>query len=112
MDAPAHLVPNDEPLPDLALESLRLSPTEVIHAFHKPFQSLVNPSYIREHAFRGGEPYYAIDVTEEIRTSGVQWSPSPGIDEVGGSDIDGRLEIWGLTGWYLNVFLKIMGLYA
>lgn len=57
------------------------------------------------------EPYYAIDVTTKIQESGVPFAPTSGIDEVGGSDQPGLLEIWGLTGWYTNVFLRLMDLY-
>lgn len=103
--------PADDPLPSLSMDSLTLSPEEVIHAFSQPFDFLIDTNRIRPHAFRGQTPYYAVDVTDEVEKAGISWSPSTGMDEVGGSSRPGRLEIWGLTGWYLNIFLQRMGLY-
>jgi len=39
---------------------------------------------------------------------GIEWSSAgaESKDEVGGG-FDGRLEIWGLTGWYLNLLMKV-----
>lgn len=102
----------DSILPSLDPLQLRLSPEEVVQTFHEPFTSLIRPSSLRPHAFRGGEPYYAIDVTQKMIETGVPFSPASGVDEVGGSDRPGRLEIWGLTGWYTNLFLRLMGLYS
>ncbi|KAG8946083.1 hypothetical protein FRC04_012061 [Tulasnella sp. 424] len=100
-----------DPLPSISLKSLTLSPAEVVHAFHKPFESLVDLKVVRPHAFRGSTAYYAVDVTDEAHAAGID-SPAPTEeDEVGGSPQPGRLEIWGLTGWYLNVFMRTMGLY-
>ncbi|KAG9018893.1 hypothetical protein FRB90_008474 [Tulasnella sp. 427] len=100
-----------DPVPSLTLDSLTLSTAEVVHAFHKPLTSLVDLTCIRPHAFRGSTAYYAVDVTDEARAAGID-SPAPtDVDEVGGSPVPGRLEIWGLTGWYLNIFMRTMGLY-
>ncbi|KAG9046607.1 hypothetical protein FS837_003982 [Tulasnella sp. UAMH 9824] len=105
------LASTTDPLPEISLKSLTLSPAEVIHAFHKPFTALVDQDIIRPHGFRGFTPYYAVDVTDEANAAGIE-SPAPtDEDEVGGSPQSGRLEIWGLTGWYLNVFMRTMGLY-
>ena len=40
---------------------------------------------------------------------GIEWSNAGANfeDEVGGG-FGGRLEVWGLTGWYLNLFMKIV----
>lgn len=32
------------------------------------------------------------------------------IDEIGGGKA-GRLEVWGLTGWYLNLLMKALNIY-
>jgi len=85
--------PLDESLPSLSMNALIPSPPEVLHIFHQPFSSLINPSQLREHSFRGGEPYYAIDVTSEVQNLDIAWSASTGVDEVGGSGQVGKLEI-------------------
>ena len=93
------------------MPSLTLSPAEVFHAFHRPLIELVNPQFLRQHAFRGGTSYWATDVTSSVEGLEIDWLPASGMDEVGGSGGSGRLEIWGLTGWYLNSFLRLLNLY-
>ena len=95
------------PLPSPPLSSLTLSQVEVAAAFHLPLHRLTDPHYLREHQFRGSAPYWAYDVTNLV-TPGVEWSCTGAepTDDVGGG-LDGRLEIWGLTGWYLNLLMKI-----
>ncbi|KAG8918617.1 hypothetical protein FRC01_001757, partial [Tulasnella sp. 417] len=100
-----------DPLPNISLKSLILSPTEVVHAFHKPFAALVDLDIIRPHAFRGFTPYYAVDVTDEATAAGIDDPAPTEADEEGGSPRIGRLEIWGLSGWYLNLFMRTMELY-
>ncbi|KIO26526.1 hypothetical protein M407DRAFT_24244 [Tulasnella calospora MUT 4182] len=108
---PLPLASATDTLPNISLKSLTLSPLEVVHAFHKPFNALVDQDIIRPHAFRGFTPYYAVDVTDEAHAAGID-SPAPtDVDEEGGSPRPGRLEIWGLTGWYLNLFMRTMDLY-
>lgn len=111
IEEPTYLRPSEDPLPSLSTKSLTLSPLEVIHAFSQPFSRLIDQSNIRPHAFRGSAPYYAVDVTEEAEAANIEWAPTTDIDEVGDSDRPGRLEIWGLTGWYLNLLMKRLGLY-
>lgn len=111
LTTPSCLDPTDDALPPMRMDAFTLSPAEVVHLFHQRFTDLVDPKVLRPHAFRGGEPYYAIDVTSEVQHSGIKFAAATGIDEVGGSDRPGRLEIWGLTGWYTNVFMRLMDLY-
>lgn len=91
-----------------SLSSLTLSRNEVATTFHLPLRRLSDSRYHREHRFRGSFPYWACDVTDLV-APGTEWSnagaSSP--DKVG-RGIDGRLEIWGLTGWYLNMFLRVL----
>ncbi|KAG9001490.1 hypothetical protein FRB94_006568 [Tulasnella sp. JGI-2019a] len=110
---PSYLDPSDEALPSMQLDAFTLSPAEVIHLFHERFVDLVDPNVLRPHvlAFRGLDPYYAVDVTSEVEGSGIKFAVATGIDEVGGSEQPGRLEIWGLTGWYTNMFMRLMELY-
>lgn len=98
----------DEPLPSLDISNLALSPKEVAQAFHLPFSAACDHSRLRNHLFRGGEPYPTVDVTDLV--TGVDWAKqgSTPVDEVGGGRA-GRLEVWGLTGWYLSAFLRALG---
>ena len=111
------------PLPSLSLSTLTLSPREVAHAFHLPFSAAVSPPRLHSYMFRGARPYYAISVADIVAGSGavhtdnadgvaeVRWmnDPEPR-DEIGGGK-EGRLEVWGLTGWYLNALMRILRVY-
>ncbi|KAF9778415.1 NUDIX hydrolase domain-like protein [Thelephora terrestris] len=95
------------PLRSPMLSSLTLSRTEVAAVLHLPLNRLVDPSYLREHRFRGSSPYWACDVTDLVEP-GIEWS-NPGVnsgDELVGGTC-GWLESWGLTGWYLNLLMKV-----
>ena len=128
-DPPPHLAQSssvengdlDAPLPSINLSNLVLSQKEVAHAFHLPLSDVRSATRLHEYLFRGGVPYFAIDVSdiinrhvegEVVSSNGpVAWASDPEQrDEIGGGR-EGRLEVWGLTGWYLNVFLKTLGLY-
>ncbi|KAK7687940.1 hypothetical protein QCA50_009159 [Cerrena zonata] len=114
-----------EPLSSLDLSTLNLSPREVAHAFHLPLSAVIAPHRLHHYLFRGDRPYYAIDVSDIIRakfkdpsrpdvvssTSDISWvSDSEGRDEIGGGQ-EGRLEAWGLTGWYLTTLFRRLGVY-
>lgn len=98
------------PLLSPPLSSLTLSQAEVATVFHLPLSRLTNPHYLREHRFygSGSSSYWACDVTDLV-APGIEWSNAGANfrNEVGGQS-DGRLEIWGLTGWYLNLLLKVL----
>lgn len=111
----------DTPLPSLNLTSLVLSTREVAHAFHLPLPALRSASRLHEYLFRGHSPYFAVDVSDIIAAheSGqvvssngpIGWASDPQQrDEIGGG-LEGRLEVWGLTGWYLNVLMRTLGVY-
>jgi 8-oxo-dGTP pyrophosphatase MutT (NUDIX family) len=119
--APASADPH-APLPDLDLSTLRLSPAEVAGVFHLSLSDAVSPARLRAHPLRRGvdvEPYWAVTVSDLLsprhgKDSNVmqRWSTDPqGRDEIGGGR-EGRLEVWGLTGWYLNVFFRALGVYT
>lgn len=112
----------DTPLPNLNMSDLSLSQKEVAHAFHLPLSELVSAPRLHQYLFRGRIPYVAIDVTDiivnhaggQVVSSDGQapWTSDPtGRDEIGDGK-EGRLEVWGLTGWYLNVLMKILGVYS
>lgn len=88
------------------MSTLVPSTPEVAHIFHLPFAEIANPSRTRMHQFRGESPYWAVDVTDRIGDT-VRWTKEAPEDEVGGGR-GGRLEIWGLTGWYLNLFMRAL----
>ncbi|KAM5530148.1 hypothetical protein V8D89_016183 [Ganoderma adspersum] len=111
------------PLPSLSLSSLTLSPQEVTHAFHLPFSAVLSPLRLRPSLFRGQQPYYAISVTdlvsdldsvhpERALNQLSAWSNNAEQEFQTGNDQGGRLEVWGLTGWYLCTFLRILGVYG
>ncbi|KZT37954.1 hypothetical protein SISSUDRAFT_986927 [Sistotremastrum suecicum HHB10207 ss-3] len=81
----------DRPLASLCLESLVLNTTEVAQVFHLPVQMLKEQRRLREHLFRDLHPYWAVDVTDRVGS---------------GDQVRSRLEIWGLTGWYLNLLMR------
>lgn len=81
---------------------------------------MLSPTRMHSYLFRGARPYYAISVADIVRGphgvhSGggdeVQWATDPEQrDEIGGGR-EGRLEVWGLTGWYLYSLMRILGVY-
>lgn len=71
---------------------------------------MVSPARIKQHTFRGQRSYLRIRVSDLVAGSGVRWEGNTGIDEVGGG-MNGELEIWGLTGWYLSVLMKTLQVY-
>ncbi|KAI0334512.1 hypothetical protein GY45DRAFT_1343261 [Cubamyces sp. BRFM 1775] len=112
-------IDDDAPLPSLPLSSLTLSPREVAHAFHLPLEAALSPTRLHSYLFRGQRPYYAVSVADIVRGTNavhsdggeVQWINDPEQrDEIGGGR-EGRLEVWGLTGWYLYSLMRILGVY-
>ncbi|CAE6482047.1 unnamed protein product [Rhizoctonia solani] len=105
----------DAALPSLQISSIRPSYPEVAHVFHltlKDIADLDQRQRLRAHSFRQGAPYWSIDVTDKVSEApGLTWADASGIDEVGGSDRPGRLEVWGLTGWYVNVLMQWLDVY-
>ncbi|KDQ61570.1 hypothetical protein JAAARDRAFT_31027 [Jaapia argillacea MUCL 33604] len=101
------------PLPCLSMSSLTPSQSEVAHIFHLPFSELVNPLRLRPHLFRSDiqRPYWAITVSDMIEGGSAEWSNDEDqMDEIGGGR-DGRLEVWGLTGWYVNLVMNALKVY-
>lgn len=91
--------------------------------FHVPLTELTAPARLRSYLFRGERPYWAVDVTDLVRSaevlSGASGSTSVSTeavhgellpDEVGSGE-EGRVEIWGLTGWYLSLLLRRLQTY-
>ena len=90
----------------------QLSPSEVAAVIHLPLSALMSPTRIRSSLFRRQEPYWVVDVTDmvqpTIRAERVTTRAAEEIkDELGYE----RIEVWGLTGWYLSLLLKILQVY-
>jgi hypothetical protein len=108
---------DDEPLPSLDIDILRkqLSPSEVAAVIHLPLSALVSPTRIRNSLYRRQEPYKVVDVTDmvqsTIRSSIRAETVTNRTAEEIKDQIDERIEVWGLTGWYLSLLLKILQVY-
>jgi nudix motif 8 len=87
-----------KPLPSLDMSTLVLSPREVAHTFHLTLAEARAPKRISLHHFRGRRPYWAVDVTDFAPLA----APAPYVRDEAGGGRSGRLEVWGLTGWYLS----------
>jgi hypothetical protein len=60
--------------------------------------------------FRAASPYWAIDVSDLVQ--GFEGVNDPvEHPEVGGGK-EGRLEVWGLTGWYMSLLMRILKVYT
>ena len=106
----------NDALPSITLASLRPSPPEVSELFHLPLAQLVDPTRIRLHALKNRPPYWAIDVTEHVLPTdeGNDRTAWQGIDEVGNSGdpaVPNKVEVWGLTAWYINEFMRRLNVY-
>ncbi|KAJ7460630.1 hypothetical protein FB451DRAFT_497205 [Mycena latifolia] len=104
-------VNGNEPLPSIDLSAIEraASKDEVAAIFHLPLAELANPSRLRQYLFRDQRPYWAVEVSDLVPagqdgefTSGSIETLLVQEDEVGGGR-EGRLEVWGLTGWYLSL---------
>lgn len=97
----------DAPLPSLSVASLRPSMPEVAHCFHLPLSAMLSPARLTTDIFRGARPYSRIKVSDLVAGFGLTWENNTGVNEVGGG-MDGELEVWGLTGWYLTVLMTTL----
>ncbi|KAI5832239.1 hypothetical protein K523DRAFT_361818 [Schizophyllum commune Tattone D] len=106
----------DTPLPSVDLEVIRSQKelTEVADVFHLPLAEI--PSRIRPSFFRGHRPYNAIEVSDlaipgryNLQTRNSPLQSEEDDSEIGPSGDPGtKLEIWGLTGWYLTLLTRII----
>ncbi|KZT27809.1 hypothetical protein NEOLEDRAFT_1059915 [Neolentinus lepideus HHB14362 ss-1] len=108
-----HPSSDSDPLPSISLSDLRASAPEVAHIFHLPFTEVTNPDRLRVHDFRRqvDQPYWAITMSDFISGGATEWaSDSLQRDKIGGGR-GGRLEVWGLTGWYMTMLMRALGVY-
>ncbi|KAF8817505.1 hypothetical protein BYT27DRAFT_7126324 [Phlegmacium glaucopus] len=108
---------DDEPLPSLDIDVLRkqLSPSEVATVIHLPLSALISPTRVRNSHFRRQQPYWVVDVTDMVQSiNTAETVTSRSVEDIAdelGPGVDGRIEIWGLTGWYLSLLMKILRVY-
>jgi 8-oxo-dGTP pyrophosphatase MutT (NUDIX family) len=108
----------DEPFPSLDMDVIRTqaSPSEVATAIHLPLKAFASPTRIRTSIFRLSEPYWTIDVTDIVQSALTEEAVTNKTaeeevkDEVG-PGVNGRIEVWGLTGWYLSLLMKALQVY-
>ncbi|KAH9995593.1 NUDIX hydrolase domain-like protein [Russula vinacea] len=81
----------ETPLSSLRMNSLTLSQSEVAVAFHLPLAVAATPARLKLDHFRGGQAYWAV--------------------EASGDGPEERVEVWGLTGWYLSLFMRALKIY-
>jgi len=93
----------DEPFPSLDMNTLRCqaSPVEVATTIHLPLKFFASPTRIRTSEYRAQESYWVIDVTDLVQ-SAVNLSEE---------ERSGRIEVWGLTGWYISMLMKVLQVY-
>ncbi|KAI0255849.1 NUDIX hydrolase domain-like protein [Lactifluus subvellereus] len=96
----------EAPLLSLSMDSLVLSPLEVAAAFQLPLAAAVAPARLQVDYFRGGRPYYAIEVSDLI-----QGAPQSELSRTGGHGRAKKVEVWGLTGLYLFLLMKALRIY-
>ena len=110
-----HEPSEDDPLPSIDLLSLHseVSPNEVALAFHLPLSTIADPTKLRTDLFRDGRPYTTVDVTDILSVSkGRQiWIAGRPAEDVGAVKNDGKVEVWGLSGLYLALLMRTLGVY-
>jgi len=95
----------EAPLPSLRMDSLALSQVEVAAAFHLPLAIATAPARLKMHHFRGGRPYWAVEVSDLIKDV-------PQLSRASGDGPKAKVvEVWGLTGWYLFQLMKALKIY-
>jgi hypothetical protein len=106
---------NEEPLPSLDIRNIRqnASPDEVATVIHLPLQIFASPTRLRQSRFRASRPYWPIEVTDIVRAAikddeMLKVGLNYGVLEPG---VESRIEVWGLTGWYLTMLMKALHVY-
>ena len=88
------------------MDSLTLSQLEVAAAFHLPLALAASPTRLQVHHFRSGKIYWAVEVSDLIKSAIQIQSSHPS-----GDGPKEKIEVWGLTGWYLFQFMKSLKIY-
>ncbi|KAG8835338.1 hypothetical protein FRC18_000675 [Serendipita sp. 400] len=67
-----------------------------------------------QHKFRGRPPYWCINVSDKVPEEYWTTERDPTSETHPGEPVlhhGRRLEIWGLTAWYLNIFMRAVGMW-
>ncbi|KAJ7257945.1 NUDIX hydrolase domain-like protein [Mycena haematopus] len=92
---------------DLAVLKRMASKDEVAAIFHLPLAELASPSRRRQYLFRGERPYWVVEVSDLVSGEDglpfISESIEQALEDEVGPGREGRLEVWGLTGWYLHL---------
>lgn len=104
----------ETPLPNLDLSLLTTNPSEVALLFHLTLEELTDEKRLYEHNFRGRPPYWCVNVSDKVAEE--HWTTPRRLptETSGGEytiDRGERLEIWGLTAYYLNLFMRGVNLW-
>ncbi|KAF9045697.1 hypothetical protein BDZ89DRAFT_1127618 [Hymenopellis radicata] len=105
---------DDDPLPSISVAAImeEISQDEVHNVFHLPLAALASPARLRSSMFRGQRPYWAAWSDDSADANRLFPLPvkAEGVadDSEVGAGKYGKLEIWGLTGWYLSLFMQTL----
>src|SRR5947209_5976508 len=110
----SHESDDSSPLPNFDLSKLDLNAAEVAQLFHLTLEELTDTERLYQHQFRGRPPYWCVNVSDKVDEK--YWTtpkilPSETAEGAEVVDRGKRLEIWGLTGFYLNHFLRAVGIW-
>jgi hypothetical protein len=98
---------NDSPFLSLDLKALsqKVSEEEVDTIFHLPFSALTSTSRVRTSSFREEleRPYWTVDVTDFVYERRQGTSATEVARE--------QMKVWGLTGWYLTMFMRTFAIH-
>jgi hypothetical protein len=102
------------PLLNFDVSKLVLNAAEVAQLFHLTLEELTDATRLYQHHFRGRPPYWCINVSDKVPEQ--YWTtprilPSENKGREDAIDRGKRLEIWGLTAFYLNRFLMTVGIW-
>jgi hypothetical protein len=98
---------SSEVLPSISMSSITPSPAEVVTAFHLPLSYLTEHRRLRHLTLPHRPPHWAVDVTDLLkdRVDPKLWTG----DEKKQGEV--KIEVWGLTGWYLNLLMRYLDVY-
>lgn len=88
-----------------------ISQPEVAQVFHLPLSVMTSPSRLKSYLFRGGRPYWAVVVSDLVSNQGEKWESDMADTDESGVGRNGKLEVWGLTGWYLSLLMRVLEVY-
>lgn len=96
-------------IPSLSMSSLKPSAPEVANVFHLPLAELVSPKRLHEHQFRGGTPYWALDVSDIVGgVAGQDWAGETPEDEASMRLAGERRAGYGANRLYAATFVQWM----